>query len=205
VINADSALGDRTEDEEHLSGLDLQGSARIETQAARPGELKLMAGDVVNLTYFDNSDLLQTAVVTGGGSIRIAGERGEPERILHAQDVEVGMAPDGTTVTSLTARDQVVLDLPGAKGQPSKTVRSSSLVASGEAGKGLTSAMFADGVEYGESGGTPPVKRTVTSRNLETALNGGLGDIRQATFTGTPARLRDESGGAGANADTDPL
>ena len=106
------ALGDLTENQEHLSGLELQGNARIETPDARPGELKLMAGDVINLTYYENTEVLQSAIVTGDTSLRIAGEQGAPERVLHAQNVEIGMAPDGTTLTSLTARDQVVLDLP---------------------------------------------------------------------------------------------
>ncbi len=200
VINAESALGNLTESQEHLSGLELQGSARIETPNARPGELKLMAGDVINLTYYENSDLLQSAVVSGSSSLRIAGDQGAPERVLHAGNLEIGMAPDGTTVTSLTGRDSVVLDLPGAKGQPSKSVNSNALVASGAPGKGLTAASFTEGVEYRETGGTPPIKRTVTSRTLDTALNGSLGDIREAEFIGS-VRLRDENGGTAANAE----
>ncbi|HKY19740.1 MAG TPA: LPS export ABC transporter periplasmic protein LptC, partial [Vicinamibacterales bacterium] len=200
VIDAESALGDLSESQEYLSGLELQGNARIETPAARPGELKLMAGDVINLTYFENSDVLQSAIVSGNSSLRIAGDAGAPERVLHAQNVEIGMAPDGSTVTSLNARDQVVLDLPGAKGQPTKSVSSNSLVASGVAGKGLTAASFTEGVEYRETGGAPAVKRTVTSRTLDTALNGNLGDIREAQFTGS-VRLRDQNGGAAANAE----
>ena len=200
VIDADSALGDLTESQDHLSGLELQGSARIETPDARPGELKRMAGDIINLTYYENSEVLQSAIVTGNTSLRIAAEQSSPERELHAQNVEIGMAPDGTTVTSLTARDQVVLDLPAAKEEPSKSVRSNALVASGVAGKGLTAATFTEGVEYVETGGSPPAKRTVTSRSLDTTLNGGLGEIREAEFKGS-VRLRHENGGTDANAD----
>jgi len=200
TIDAESALGDLTESQEHLSALELQGSARIETPAARPGELKLMSGDVINLTYYEDSDVLQSAIVSGSSSLRIAGDSGAPERVLHAGNLEIGMAPDGRTVTSLTGRDRVVLDLPGTKGQPSKSVNSNALVASGAPGQGLTAASFTEGVEYRETGGTPPVKRTVTSRNLDTALNGSLGDIREATFVGS-VRLRDENGGTAANAE----
>ena len=138
--------------------------------------------------------------MTDNTSLRIAGDPGAPERVLHAQNVEIGMAPDGTTLTSLTARDQVVLDLPGTKEEPSKSVRSTSLVASGEAGKGLTAATFSEGVEYVETGGTPPTKRTVTSRSLDTTLNGGLGEIREAEFKGS-VRLRQGEGATAANAD----
>src|SRR5215203_1620279 len=190
VIDSDSALGDLAEDQEHLTGLELQGSARIETPNAKPGELRSMTGDVIHLTYYENSDALQSAIVTGAGSLRIAADKDTGESMLHADNIEIGMAPDGTTLTSLTARDHVVLDLSAAKGQLAKKVTSNALVASGEAGKGLTAASFTEGVEYQETGATPPVKRIVTSRTLDMSLNGGLGQIREATFIGS-ARLRD--------------
>ena len=63
-----------------------------------------MAGDVINLTYYENSDLLQSAIVTGGAALRIAGEKGAAESVLHAENIEIGMAPDGTTLTSLNAQ-----------------------------------------------------------------------------------------------------
>jgi LPS export ABC transporter protein LptC len=200
VITADSALGDLTADEQHLSGLDLQGNSRIETPKARPGEMKVMAGDVITMTYHENSELLQNAVITNSGSLRIAGDPGAPDRTLTAQNIDISMAPDGATVTSLNARDQVALEMPGGKTELAKSIRANSLAATGAAGQGLTAATFTQSVEYRETGGTPPVKRTVTSRDLELALNGGLGNIREATFMGS-VRLRDESGGAAANAE----
>lgn len=197
VIDADSALGDLTDDQEHLTGLALQGNSRIETPTAQPDDLKLMSGDVINLTYYDNTDLVQSAIVTGGAALRIAAEKGSAESTLHADNIEIGMAPDGTTLTSLNARDRVVFDLSTAKGLPAKKVTSNALVASGTAGQGLTSASFTGGVEYSEVGGTPPIKRTVTSRTLETALNGGLSQMKEATFMGS-ARFRDEATEAAA-------
>jgi LPS export ABC transporter protein LptC len=190
VIDAESALGEFTESQEHLTSLELTGSARIETPNPKPGDLKLMSGDVINLTYYDNSDVLQSATVTGGAALRIAAEKGSAESVLHGDNIEIGMAPDGTTLTSLNARDHIVFDLSTAKGQPAKKVISNALVASGEAGKGLTVASFTEGVEYSETGGTPAIKRTVTSRTLDTSLKGGLGQIQEATFIGS-ARFRD--------------
>jgi LPS export ABC transporter protein LptC len=193
VIDAESALGELSENDEHLTGLELQGTARIETPNAQPGDLKLMSGDIINLTYYENSDLLQSAIVTGGAAMRIAAAEGSDESILHADNIEAGMAPDGSTLTSLNARDHVVFDLSAAKGQPAKKITSNALVASGADGKGLTTASFTEGVEYQEVGGTPPVKRTVTSRTLDASLKGGLGQIQEATFIGSP-RFRDQSG-----------
>jgi LPS export ABC transporter protein LptC len=190
IIDAQTALGDLSENDEHLTGLELQGGSTIETPNAQPGELKLMSGDVINMTYYENTDFLQSATVTGGAALRIAAAKDAAESVLHADNIELGMAPDGTTLTSLNARDHVIFDLSAAKGQPVKKVTSNSLVASGEAGKGLTAASFTEGVEYMETGGTPPVKRTVTSRTLDTSLKGGLGEIQEATFIGS-ARLRE--------------
>ena len=103
-----------------------------------------MSGDTINLTYRENTDLLESAVVSGNASLRIAGETGALDRVLHAQNMEIGMAPDGTTVTSLNGRDHVVLDLPGTKDQPAKKVTSNALVASGTPQAGLTAASFTE-------------------------------------------------------------
>ncbi len=195
VIDADSALAELSPDEEQVRSLELHGSARIETPTARPGDLRFMSGDTINLTYRENTDLLESAIVSGNASLRIAGEAATLDRVLHAQNMEIGMAPDGTTVTSLNGRDHVVLDLPATKEQPAKKVTSNALVANGTPQAGLTAASFTEGVEYTETGGTPPVTRTVTSRSLETALNGGLGEIREATFIGS-ARFNDGTMGA---------
>src|SRR5207302_5501018 len=101
-----------------------------------------------------------------------------------AESIEIRLAPDGATVTSLNAHDKVALDLPGPKGEASKNVRSATFVASGDASHGLTAAVFSDGVEYREFGGTPPVQRLGKARNLDAALTNGLAEIRSAVFTG---------------------
>ncbi len=195
VIDAESAVGELTDKEERLRSLDLQTAARIETPAAAPGELRAMSGDVINLTYQENSDLVESVSIAGGSALRIAGEKDTPDRILHADTLEIGMAPDGTTVTSLNGRDHVVLDLPGVKDQPAKKVSSNVLVATGTPKAGLTDASFTDRVEYSETGGTPPVKRTVKSRTLDTALNGGLGEIQRSDVCRCGAVRRPEHGG----------
>src|SRR5688500_18161561 len=198
VIDAQSALGELSETDEHLSGLELSGESRIETPNARPGELKLMSGDVINLTYYENSDLLQSAIVTGGAALRIAADQGAAESVLHADNIEIAIAPEGATLTPLNARVRVVFDLSAAKRQPAKKVTSNALVATGAAGKGLTAASFTEGVEYQETGGTPPVKRIVTSRTLDASLKGGLGQIQEATFIGSARYRGDETQAAGS-------
>jgi LPS export ABC transporter protein LptC len=192
VIDADRGVADLTQDEQHLTGLELQGNARIAIPKAAAGELSAMSADVIDLTYAENSELIEKATLSNGASLRLAGEKGSPERELSAATIDLGLAADGATVTSLTARDNVDLKLPAPKGQASKGVRANSLVATGKSGAGLTSAVFTDNVEYRETGGTPPVQRVVTSRTLDTDLDGGLGAIREARFSGGVG-FRDDS------------
>lgn len=184
IIDADRAVADLTEDEKQISALGLNGSARITKPDATPGGLTSMAANNISLTYAADSELIERAVLSGACSVRIAGDKGSPEKTLEAESLEIGLAPDGATVTSLNARGKVVLDLPALLGQPSKSIRSNGLVASGDAARGLTAAVFSEGVEYRETGGARPVQRLVRSRNLDAALNNGLGDIRDARFTG---------------------
>ena len=143
-----------------------------------------MSATNITLTYAADSELMQRAVWRTSSIVKIAGDKGIPEKTLAADSLEVGLAPDGATITSLTGRDKVVLDLPAPKGKASKNIRSTGLASSGDPEHGLTAAVFSEGVEYRESGGTPPVQRLVRSRTLDAALNSGLSEIRDARFTG---------------------
>jgi LPS export ABC transporter protein LptC len=190
VIDAASAVADLAEDEKHITALELMGGARIMTPQAAPGELSEMAGDAISLSYVPNSELLERAVILGSSTLRFSGVKGSPGRTLTATSVEIGLAPDGKTVTSLNAREQVVVDLPGARGEAAKSIRSASLVGTGNTQSGITGVVFTDNVEYRETGGTPAVKRVVTSRTLNAITDGGFGEIRDARFAGT-TRFRD--------------
>src|SRR5438874_1346839 len=184
VIDADRAVAELTEDEKHITALDLNGSSNIAKSDAAAGGLRSMSASNINLTYANTSELLERAVLAAGSSVKIAGDIGTADKTLAAESIEIRLAPDGATVTSLNAHDKVALDLPGPKGEASKNVRSATFVASGDASHGLTAAVFSDGVEYREFGGTPPVQRLVKARNLDAALTNGLAEIRSAVFTG---------------------
>jgi len=190
IIDSASAIFDLTQDEKHITGLELTGGATIAMPGAAPGGLSGLAGDNIKLTYIPNTEILQRASLSTGASLRLAGDKGAPEKTLSASTLDMELAPDGVTVTALTAREQVKLDLPAPKGQPSKSIRSASLVGTGDAQVGLKAAVFTDNVEYRETGGTPPVQRIVTSRVLDTTLANGFNDIRLARFSGN-VRFRD--------------
>ena len=184
VIDAERAVADLTDDEKHVTALDVNGAARIARSGVTAGGVKAMAASNIKLTYADNSELLQRAVLAGASTVKIAGDKTSPDKTLASESLEISLAADGATVTSLTARDKVALDLPAPKGQPSKSIKSNTLVASGDDKQGLTAAVFSEGVEYREFGGTPAVQRFVRSRNLDATLKNGFAEISDARFTG---------------------
>ena len=51
-------------------------------------------------------------------------QEGAPDKTLAADSLDIALAPDGATVTSLNAQDKVSLDLPAPKGQASKSIKS---------------------------------------------------------------------------------
>jgi LPS export ABC transporter protein LptC len=197
IIDADTVVADLSADEKHITGLDLQGTARMTAVNPAPGAVSAMSGDVIDLVYAEKSDFIQSAHVAGAAILRLAGEQGSAERTLSAQTIDTTLAPDGATVTSLKAADKVALVLPAPRNQPSKTIHSNTLVASGTPTGGLTGAVFTDSVEYRETGGAPRVQRIITSRTLDTDLNGGFGEIRDARFAGN-VQFRDGSTQAAA-------
>ncbi len=190
VIDATRATADLTEDEKHITGLHLVEAARITMPGAATGGLKGLAAEVITLTYIPNTEILQQAKLIDKSSVVLAGEKTGPDKTLSASSIDISLAPDGATLTNLTARERIVLDLPAPRGQASKSIRSASLVGTGDESGGLKTAVFTDNVEYRETGGTPPIQRVVTSRTLDTSLANGFNEIRVAKFAGN-VRFRD--------------
>jgi LPS export ABC transporter protein LptC len=184
LTEADSAVAHLTEDNSRVTAIELRGNSRVSAEASEPGALKGMTAAEMNLMYAEDGERLQRAVLAGGAAMQIAGDPGGRDRRLSADLLELGFAPDGTTLLSLAGRNRVVLDIPSGGGAPARTVRAASVVGSGEPERGLTAATFNDNVEYRETGGTPPAQRLVRSRSLATTLGAGFGDIQDARFSG---------------------
>ena len=66
-----SQRGRRAPDRPRTAGRTRASKRRTRSRAIS----KLMSGDVINLTYYENTDLLQSAIVTGGAALRIAAEK----------------------------------------------------------------------------------------------------------------------------------
>ena len=163
---------------------ELRGGSTVAEPPGPGGGLTSMRGRDIDLDYGQDGRSLQRAVLNGDAAIEIAGGAGGGQH-LSGQHVEAGLAPDGTTLTALLASGGVSLDLLAGASNPARSVRSGVLQASGAAGQGLTSAIFGEGVEFGEAAAR--ATRTARSSTLTLALGHGLGRVESARFAGDVA------------------
>jgi LPS export ABC transporter protein LptC len=178
---AETALMHLSADGKRIQIVELHDRARIASVNVAPGGLQSMSGGQVNLTYADNGESLQHALVAGDASIQIAGAAGKPGRQIVATTIDVGLAPDGATPTGLLARENVTLTFPPEPGAAGRTIHAATLDAKGEAAKGLTRALFAGGVQYRERGAG--VDRAVNSGTLDVGLKPAMSEIDDAKFS----------------------
>jgi lipopolysaccharide export system protein LptA len=88
-------------------------------------------------------------------------------------------------VLGLRARERVQLGLPAEEETPARTIRSATLEAVGEEGKGLTGATFrGEPVEFREARPAPALPRLARSAVMELAMAGNFGTIEAARFSG---------------------
>jgi lipopolysaccharide transport protein LptA len=183
-IQGDMAVGYLSDDESHITGLDLRGNSRIVTESASPGAVRDMSARDITITYGQDGERVERAVLAGAASIRIAGEGRTPDRRIASESLNVGLSADGTTVSSLTGREAVELEFPADGATPARSVRAAMLdSASNDKGQ-LTGARLTDNVEYRETVGAPPVPRVVRARMLDLTFTSGMGGITDARFSG---------------------
>ena len=180
-IDADNALAHLSEDENHLAAIDLHGNARITGAEGGVGGLRGLSGQNVSLKYGPDGEAIQHAVVAGNALIQLASEQGHAGRQIGANFVELSLAPDGSTPTSLTANDGVELAFPAEPGVPARTINAQHLVTRGDDRHGLTSAHFEGNVSFREKGSD--VDRQARSQVLDAALGPGMSSIDEARFT----------------------
>jgi hypothetical protein len=117
--------------------------------------------------------------------VQLPGETA-PGRRIAGKAIEIALAPDGATVTSLAANESVQVDLPPDGDTPSRRIRAASLLATGAPGTGIQAATFLGGVEYRESraarGKLAAVDRTAKSQRMDIKTKPGFGDLEQADF-----------------------
>ena len=147
-----------------------------------------MSARDIDLTYAEDGRTLQRANLLENAVVQLPGEPKGAGRRIAGRTVMIDLAPDGATVTSLTANDNVQVDLPADGDLPAKRIHSASLVATGAPGAGLQNATFTGNVEYREiraaRANVPAVERIAHSQSLLVETKPGLGAVQQADFHG---------------------
>ncbi len=178
VIEAMQGVAHLTEDEQHITAIELRGNSRVVGGGA--GVDSMSARDI-NLRYSADGQTLERVGLLGGGAVEMTGRGGSAGRQIIGDTLDIALAPDGS-LTKATGNGNVRLDLPGSPESPARSIRARTLDADGAAGKGLTAATFTDNVEYREGSGPSSAARVATSRALTVALTDDA--VSSAVFTG---------------------
>ena len=179
AIDADTAVGYLTADEDHIERVELRGHSHITMANAAAGAVRELTSADMNLKYGPDGQSLEHATLDGDASIQLAGEAKRPGRQIAAKTIDVTLAPDGATPTALIAREGVLLTLPPEGDVPGRTIRSAALDAQGEPRRGLNRARFAGNVEFREQGNR--LDRRANAATLDVSLKPGI-DVEDARF-----------------------
>jgi lipopolysaccharide export system protein LptA len=179
-IDADSAVAHLSDDEDHLEAIELHGNARITGAEGGVGGLRGMTGNDIALKYGPDGQLIRHANVIGNALIQLAAEAGHGGRQIGANFVELSLADDGSTPTSLTANDGVELMFPAEQTVPARTINAQHLLTRGDEQHGLTNAHFEGSVAFREKGSN--VDRQAKSQVLDADLGPGMSSIDTARF-----------------------
>ena len=181
TIAADELLVYLYPDRDEPDAMELRGHASIAGSQGF-GNLRAMRAATINIDYADDGRTVQHVTMAGQASLALAGSSPEaPGQQLAAEWIDIAMGPDGA-ITSLVAREQLLVTLPADAAAPARTIRAAELTGDGVAGAGLTAMRFTGGVDFRE-GGTAKTgaARTATSSTLTLALN-AAGGADRATF-----------------------
>ena len=186
VLEADRGVARLTEDGERITFIELRGNAQVIGGNA----FDSMRARDIDLDYTDDGATLEAVALRGSGVVATTGsaDGGEGRRFA-GESLDLALAPDAS-LTAVTGRGRVRIDMPAGRGMPGRLVTAEELDASGEAGKGLTSALFTSDVEYREDGSAAQPARVARSTALRLALADDA--VLNALFTGS-TRFQDET------------
>lgn len=197
VLEADKGLARLTENEEHITFIELRGNSRV----VGGGAFDSMTARDIDLDYTDDGTVLERVKLSGGGAIVMVGRDGASGRQFLGESLDLVFAAD-KTLTSVVGRDNVRLDLPAAAEAPARSVKARAMDAVGQAGKGLTGARFADDVEYREEARAGSAARVARSRGLQVTLADDA--ITSAVFQGNVRFEEQGLQASGGTAQYDP-
>ena len=187
IVEAEAGMAYLQPDEDVLNMIELRGHSRVSNAASAPGQMQAMSARDINLHYSEDGATLERATLAGDAAVQFAGADGQPGRRLAAVWMDIGFAPDGSPAL-VAARDEVELALPADGQAPARRIRATSLEASGEQGRGITTARFLDDVEFRETrpaaGSAAALERRIRSRSLDAVVKPGFAAIDAAVFGG---------------------
>ncbi len=185
TIRGDEITIRLSEDDKRVQRLELRGNSRIDGGGGGP---QSMAASEIDLTYAEDGKALQFARLVENAQVQLAGSPGAAGRRVDGRNIDIALAPDGTTVTNLTANERVQVDLPAEGDLPARRITSDTLVAAGTPAGGLQEATFAGNVVFRETrparGKAAALDRTARSLRLVARTKPGFGAIEQADFRG---------------------
>ncbi len=169
-----------------LESLRLRDGARIVGGDSDPGRLRAMTASDIRLRYAAAGGGIEQATLVGDARLVLFGtdDRGTE---IGARSMDVGFAADGGGVSSLAAREGVVLDVAGGGSGPAQRISADALHGTSASGDTLEQVRFDGSVEYREGGPTAAGERIGRADHLETAFTAGLSTLAGATFRGRVA------------------
>ena len=183
-IDAGRATAYLSEDDKHITVLELHEKSTIAATQDTPGGLQGITGKDVTIEYADDGQAIEHAIINGMAAIKLSGGPGKPGREITAGAIDVKLAPDGATPRELIATGGVQLTLPADQGLAARTVTAGTLTASGDPKqpeRGLTQAHFTVNVEYRERSAS--VNRTAKAQRLDVGLKPAMSAFDSAVFT----------------------
>ena len=133
-----------------VESLNLMRDARIVGIAPQAGNLREMTARAIGLVYDDTGVALETAVLTGGSQIEMAGADGSAGSTIHGRSIRLLFAGDGIEVVELVARAGVVFRLSTPLDEVAQTISADSLTVSRQSDGEPEQARFEGDVTFRE-------------------------------------------------------
>jgi LPS export ABC transporter protein LptC len=181
TITSDNIVAHLLADDSTLDALELRGAAHVVDKPVSPGGLESMSSRDMDLKFDADGRTLDHARLMSDAVVQLGGPSGQAGRRISADNLEISLS-GGSTVTGLSARDNVRLQMPpDSPTDAERTIQSQNLDGSGDAVQGLRRAVFGGDVRFRERSQT--ADRSAHAGVLELALAPGFGAIQDARFS----------------------
>ena len=170
-----------------LKALDLMRDARIVGTDPQVGNLREMTARSIGLAYDDTGAALETAVLTGGSQLEMAGADGSAGSTIHSRSIRLAFADDGVELAELVARTEVALTLPARPDTAVQTIGANLLTVTRQSGGGPEEARFEGDVTFREvslGDDDAPVTMVTYADRLDATLVDGMTQLGETRFRG---------------------